>query len=156
MGRSAYQKSLEEEKAKWKYQTLTFKVFREVLPYVEQHFHWWYSEPDGYELLLYYVAPKCRAGDTERYLVDIPYWKARLFHAYHKRFLRRQLDMQQREAIQRNSSTLILEDVQKALEDEIRKNLKTVQQEAAKHKEIAQRLSPFEHDYIKSQIEVEV
>lgn len=157
MGWLDYDIALEKEKERWPYQPLTFKVFREILPYVEEHFRWEHSEEDYVTLLLYYVVPARRAGHlSTRYLVDISYWQAKRFHEYHRKYLERKKMKQRREKIAGNASMGILEDVQKVLEKEIHKNLRAVQQEAAKQKEIAERLSPFEHDYMKTKIEVEV
>lgn len=153
----AYYKTLEEEKIQRPYQSLTFKVFREILPYVENRFRWEHSRHDHTTLILYYTAPAERLGRwPTRYIVDISYGQSKRFRKYHRKYLERKEEEERQRAIEGNASMGILEDVQKVLEKEIHKNLKSVQHEAAKQQEIAQRLSPFEHDYIKTQIEVEV
>lgn len=153
----AYYKTLEEEKIQRPYQSLTFKVFREILPYVENRFRWEHSRYDHTALMLYYTVPAERLGEwPTRYIVDISYGQSKRFHKYHRKYLERKKEEERRLAIEGNASMGILEDAQRVLENEIRKNLKSVQREAAKQQEIGQRLSPFEHDYIKAQIEVEV
>ena len=155
MGCFRYRKLLKEAKLDAPYQSLPFKVFREIYPYTMENFEWrdaLYTCRN--EELLWYK--KITRYGAKRIVVDIPWWKANLFAIYMWFYCMRQIRLEEKRKLVANSSTLILEDVQKTLEDEIRKNLKSVQHEAAKQKEIAERLSSFEHDYIKSQIEVEV
>lgn len=155
MGCFKYNRLLRAAKIDAPYQNLPFKVFREIYPYTMENFEWrdtLYTYRD--EELLWYK--KITRGSAELIVVDIPWWKAQLFAIYMWFYCVRQIRLEEKRKLVANSGNLILEDVQKTLEDEIRKNLKSVQREAAKQQEIAERLSSFEHDYIKSQIEVEV
>lgn len=166
MGRFWYESLLKAAKSKYQYQTLSLDVLKSVYPYTSDKFAWsdeppaitpgWYMDDyccDNHTLLWYTV---CSTSSEISYLVDISYGDARKF----KRFMERYAVSAERRgeslAVQRNATMAILEDAQRVLEAELTASHNIIQQEAAKQKEIAQRLSPFEHDYIKSQIEVEV
>ena len=152
--RSAYNSALKEMKKENQYQSLTFGVFKKILPCVRSdRFRWsnWY--PDMYtwrtngELLLWY-----RLENSQWVLVDIGFWKAELFSW----MLFHQKKKEAHAKILSNETNLILADVQNVLQRQIDKNNQDMLKAAKEQQRIIQNLSPFQKDYIESQVNVEV
>lgn len=165
MGIIRYYRALAKAKVNHEYQGLTFSLFRKALPFTREKFIWSDDPPDSWwhmdGSLLWYVSKEpCRPPfsgyHVHTYVVDLPYWKAVLFRLYTNRLDKKEKRIARKSLTISNESNAILMDIQSTIQHQIDVNDGMIRQELLNLRRKTAQLTPFEEDYLKAQIRVEV
>lgn len=155
---SRYNRELLEAKLSYPYQSMTFKLFRQVYPFTKNKFYW-DSQFIRNHPLLWYRASSATPGEYKPVrvcLVDIPFWKAVLFRWYTKWVERKEELTKIEHSLRKNDSTLMLTDIQATIQRQLDSNETMIRRELANLRRQSAQLTPFQEDYVKTKIEVEV
>ena len=143
-----YRRNLLEAKRSYPHQSLTFKLFRQVYAFTSNKFYW--------DSQFIFLGPLLWYRASQLCVVDIPFWKSLLFRWYMKREDRRNNAVATRQLISKNNSTLMLTDIQATIQQQLDSNEAMIRRELANLRQQSARLTPFQEDYVKTKIEVEV
>lgn len=129
----------------WSKSLYTIKCWRPV-----SMIRWDYASAHcDVNLLWYYVI---QSGN--HYLIDMPWLELMKFRVWCKLYDRKKNRRVRLENQNKNNSNDVLEDVKRKLNNQIELNNQRMAAAVEEQKEITRRLTPFEEDYVKSQITV--